>query len=808
MAGKNSSAKNQDQDFDLNEVLSSYLRKWHYYVLCLLLLLPIAYVVNFFSSPVYYFESKLLIHEKESNTILTEGFIPDLNILMSSKSVDNEQEILLSRDLISRVIKELNLNTDYYQIGNFKSRKVFRERPFTIVFDTLPAKAYYSTYEVNIISKKEYNLKVHDPKFSIYDYSNNHFFGEKIGIADLQFRIVYEENGILQNASTINESNSRYAFFLNFTDDLIDHYRNKLSVIRTGLNSDVLLLRYEGKTSDIGLVFLRKLIDAYEYLMLEEKQKIASKLFNFIDNRLQMNFADLIELEKEIENYKRTKQISNITNEANYILEGIKKFEIELSDAQSQLNMVNHSLRMIISGTSVAEISVPTTMLGIEDQLLNNIVLQLNLAERKLASTLRTVRKDNPIIAEIESEIRDLKKSLSKNLMNHQTQLGIAVSDIELRIKKYRDELDLLTGKTKDLLGLERRRNIKEELYLFLLKKREQAAMAMASEMIDSRQIEQPHAAGIINKPKKGVVYLLAVLLALFLPTLVITLVQILSDKINSMHYITGNSTIPVIGKISRNTKKDFVVVGKGINTPISEEFRTIKLNLQFVDDHKTILITSCMSGEGKTFNCVNLAATFAMSGDKTCILELELRKSRIATHLKLEKLPGTSDYLSGQAGYEDIIQQSALSQNLDFISAGTLPPNPSELIGNAKLNDLLNTLQAKYDKIIIDSPPIIMVSDGYLLGEKVDTTLFVIRNNFTRRKRLDFVQALYDNQRFKNLLILFNASRESNSSYGYYYYGDDDHNLIKRAKRRLRYLKSLFLPKALLNSNYGKASR
>ena len=802
MVSKVNSVKNEEQDFDLNEILFSYLKKWHYYVLCLLLLLPIAYVVNFFSSPVYYFESKLLINEKESNTIFTEGFIPDLNILMSSKSVDNEQEILLSRDLIRQVIEELKLNVDYYQIGNFKRRKVYRERPFTVVFDTLPAKAYYSTYEVDILSNREYSLRIEDPKFGTYNYSGNHFFGEKISIGDLAFTVNYEKNRMPENDQAIDQSNARYAFYLNFTEDLISYYSNKLSVIRTGLNSDVLLISYHGKTPDTGLDFLRKLIDAYEYLMLDEKQKIASKLFNFIDNRLQMNFSDLIDLEKEIENYKRTRQISNINNEANYILEGIKKFEIELSDAQSQLNMVNHSLKMIIAGNSVSEISVPTTMLGIEDQLLNNIVLQLNLAERKLAATLRTVQKDNPIVAEIELEIRDLKKSLAKNLMNHQTQLGISVADIELRIKKYKDELDLLTGKTKDLVGLERRRNIKEELYLFLLKKREQAAMAMASEMIDSRQIERPYKAGIFNKPKKSVVYLSAVLLALFLPTLIITFLQILSDKIHSLHFITGSINVPVIGRISKNTRNEFVVVGEGINTPIAEEFKTIKLNLQFIDDHKTILITSSMSGEGKTFNCVNLAATFAIVGHKTCILELELRKPRIAPYLQLEKLPGTSDFLSGQAVYDDIVQHSSLSQNLDFISAGTLPPNPSELLASAKLNDLINILQEKYDKIIIDSPPVAMVSDGYLLGEKVDTTLFVIRSNFTRKKRLSFVQEMYDKQRFKNLLILFNASRESNSSYGYYYYGDDDPNLIRRAKRRWRYLKSLFLPKALLSKN------
>ena len=802
MVNKSDLAKNEDQDFDLNEVLSSYLRKWHYYVFCLLLLLPLAYVINFFSTPIYYFESKLLINEKESNTILTEGFLPDLNILMSSKSVDNEQEILLSRDLIRRVIEELKLNIDYYQIGDFKRRKVFRERPFTVIFDSLPVQAYYSSYEVNIISKREYNLRIQDPKFGIYNYSSNHWFGEKISIADMQFQINYEKHGMLENIPVIDKSNAKYAFYINFTEDLIDYYRNKLSVVRTGLNSDVLLLRFEEKAPDIGLIFLRKLINVYEYLMLEEKQKIASKLFNFIDNRLQMNFADLIELEKEIENYKRTRHVSHIDNEANYILEGIKKFEIELSDAQSQLNMVNHSLKVIVRGTSVSEISVPTMMLGIEDQLLNSIVLQLNLAERKLASTLRTVQKDNPIIAEIESEIRDLKKSLSKNLMNHQTQLGIAVSDIELRIKKYKDELDLLTGKTKDLVGLERRRNIKEELYLFLLKKREQAAMAMASEMIDSRQIEEPFTAGIFNKPKKSVVYLCAVLLALFLPTLVITLVQIFSDKINSLHYITRNTSAPVIGRISKNSRNDFIVVGEGINTPIAEEFKTIKLNLQFINDHKIILITSCVSGEGKTFNCINLATTFAVSGYKTCILELELRKPKISICLGMERSLGVSDFLSGQAVYDDILQHTKVSPNLDFISAGSLPPNPSELLANTRLSELLNVLKERYDKIIIDSPPIVMVSDGYLLGEKVDTTLFVLRHNFTRKKRLNFVQELYDNQRFKNLLILFNASKESSSGYGYYYYSDDDNNLMRRAKRKLRYLKSLFSPKSLLNRN------
>lgn len=784
---------NGKAEFDLKKFIAGYSKYWWAFILSVSLGLAIAYVLNFYAIPHYAISSKSIISSGDDRFIYTENAIPDLNFINRSKTVDNEVEIFVSRDMVDKTLKQLDFTTSYFQNGNFKTRELYSESPFKVHFDTLRNVHYYTDYQVTILNDQEFKLQYSPGKNPAIKHNKIHTWGELITDNDLNIRI--SKNPLTEeylNYNKLEKGSNSYYFNFNFHVDLVNYYMNKIEAKESNKETDIIVLTMEDVLPQRGITFMTKLQEVYIQEIINEKREIAQNMHDFIEERLEINWKDLKNLEGRIAHFKKSKGVINVKDQANFILEGIKKFEYELSDAETQLSTVQALLTQLFRGLG-NEVSIPKTVLGVHDPLLDNIIVALNSKETELARKNNTVKPNNPVILELESEIEDLRVSLHQNLISHEKNLAIAVADIKDRIEQYNLDLEALTNNDKDLVSLGRLRDTKEEIYLHLLKKKEEAAMALASKVVDTKIIEKPYYTAHFFKPQKTIVLLIGLLLGLFIPILLITLKDLLNDRISDLDFIRQNSAIPVVGVISKNKTKEQIVIDKEINSPIAEEFRTMNFNLQYMGSPKRTLVTSSVSGEGKTFTVLNLGITSAILGNRTCIVELELRSPNISKGFKTKNEIGITNYLIGNKTIYDIIQSSGISPKLDFISAGPIPPNPSELLIKDELKKLLEFLDEKYDKIIIDSPPVSLVSDVYILEKLVDTTIYIVRNKKTKKKEIDFINELQNNKRFGNMCIAYNCA-EQGEAYGTYYLEDSDQtlknrliNAYKKIKKKLK---------------------
>lgn len=785
--------KSNKADFDLKKFISGYLKYWWAFVLCVSIGLGVAYVMNFYAIPFYTIQSKSLIASDDDRVIYSENAIPDLNFVNRSKTVDNEIEIFVSRDMVDKTLKQLDFTTSYYQKGNYKTRELYFNSPFKVFYDTLRNVHYYTEYRVTILNENEFLLDYSPGKNPSIKHRKKHKWGEFIRDNGLNIQI--HKNPYVEDSYDYNhldESTNSFSFYFNFHVDLVNSYMTKIHASESNKETDIIVLTMDDVLPERGIKFMTKLQEVYIQEILREKKEIAQNMHDFIEERLKINWEDLQRLEGAIANYKRTKGVINVQDQANFILEGIKKFEYELSDSETQLSTIRALINQLFRGLG-NEVSIPKTVLGVHDPLLDNIIVALNSKETELARKKNTVKPNNPVIIDLESEIEDLRISLHQNLISHEKNLEIAVKDIRARIDQYNRDLAALTNNDKDLISLSRLRDTREGIYLHLLKKREEAAMALASKVVDTKIIEKPYYSTYTFKPKKTLVLLIGLFLGLFIPILIITLRDLTNDKISDLDFIRTNTSIPVVGVISKSKGKEQIVINRDINSSIAEEYRIMNFNLQYMGNPKRILITSGISGEGKTFTALNLGITSAILGNKTCIVELELRRPRIAKGFGTNNENGITDFLIGKKTFYEIIKPSEITPRLDYITAGSIPPNPSELLIKDELEQLLEFLDDKYDKIIIDSPPVSLVSDAYILEKVVDTTIYVIRNKHTKKKKIGFINELQKNRRFGNMCIAYNCAEEG-EAYGNYYLENPDStfkdklfNSYKRIKRKLK---------------------
>ncbi|MEM7161458.1 MAG: polysaccharide biosynthesis tyrosine autokinase [Bacteroidota bacterium] len=782
----------QSSDFDLKKFLMSYVKYWWAFALCVAIGLSVAYIMNFYAIPYYTVQSKSLIESDDDRVIYSESAVPDLNFINRTKTVDNEVEIFVSRDMIDKTLKQLDFKTTYYQYGNFKVKEMYNDCPFKVFYDTLRNINYYTEYKITILDEKRFRLQYSPGKNPAIKHDKVHHWGEFIGDNGLNIQV--NKNPHVEdyfNYNNLGEGENAFSFYFNFHIDMVNSYMGKVRAEESNKETDIIVLSMDDVIPERGIVFMNKLQEVYIEEIIKEKREIAQNMHDFIEERLKINWEELQRLEGAIANYKRNKGVINVQDQANFILEGIKKFEYELSDAETQLTTVKSLLTQLFRGIG-NEVSIPKTVLGVHDPLLDNIIVALNAKETELAKKRNTVKPNNPVIIELEAEIEDLRISLHQNLISHEKNLEIAVQDIKDRIEQYNRDLAALTNNDKDLVTLGRLRDTHEGIYLHLLKKREEAAMALASKVVETKIIEKPFFTTHYYKPQKTIVLLLGLFMGIFIPLLIITLKDLMNDKISELDFVRKNTSIPVVGVISKNKGKEQIVINKDINSSIAEEYRTMNFNLQYMGSPKRILVTSGVSGEGKTFTTLNLGITSAILGNKTCIVELELRRPKISKGFGRENTLGVTNYLIGKKTYYEIIQQSEITPRLDYISAGPIPPNPSELLIKEELEQLLEFLDQKYDTIILDSPPISMVSDAYILEKLVDTTIFVIRNKFTKKNKMDFVNQLHENRRFGNMCIVYNCAQEG-EAYGAYYLQDSDPILKNRLIRAYRKLKKKF---------------
>lgn len=783
---KNTSSTRLKWKLSSREKFIRYLRYSPLFLGVLMLTLSISYLYLRYTTPVFEVSSSIFIKSDSKFQPRGNDELSTLMFLSQTGGIDNEIEILKSNALMQRVVKALNLEYSYYAVGKVKSANVYGSNPITIKMLKVEDSTKVFKIILSIIDKN--NFTIDDDKNKTYQF--NQFISTKWG----------------SFTATINDSILRKSNYLNYLvtwqspKNAASSLLKSLQIKPITIKSDVLKLSYITDNTKMGEDILNVLMNEYNGSDLEEKNIQASKTLDFINERISFIGNELNDVENTLFSYRKKNNILNIESQGNVFLESIKETEQQLQQQDVKLEIIKMLKDYLAK--SAHQYDVVSTDLGLESVALGQLTTQFNSLQIERSSQLNNTTIDNIFVKRLENDIEKLRKAILEELNNLQGTVQISKADITKHNRNYQSQIKQIPAIEKGLLDISRQQGIKQELYIFLGQKREQTAITRASNISNSKIVDEAQSSSLPKSPNRANVIFVAILLGILLPILIIYLIDLLNDKITMLSDITNFSMVPVLGEIgSADFKHSIMAVTKNDRGVISEQFRILRTNLNMIlkkDEKPIILVTSSFSGEGKSFVTINLGAVISLSDKKTVILEFDIRKPKIASRLGINQKTGLTSYLTGHATIEDIIVKVENFDNLYTIPCGIIPPNPSELLLSDQMDGLFDYLKNNFDAIIIDSAPVCMVSDALTISKYANCSLYIVRQRFTIKRQVATIDEFYQTKKLPRMSVLVNdVNAKTTGYYGYgnygygKYYGVDFETNGKQKKSSL--LKRLF---------------
>jgi tyrosine-protein kinase Etk/Wzc len=747
-----------DDEINLTELISKYIVYWKWFVLSFILAVTVAFFYLKTQTPVYNIQSSILIKDDKKG-LGQDDMLKQLNMFSGTKVVDNEIDIIKSYTLMEKVVTDLDLHIQYYKQETFRDVELYGEtNPIRIKILTPSYPTEAVPLEIEIVDKETIHLN-----------------GKPVPVN----KPVNTTYGLLLLSFTGNATDVKELFVsINQIPIVTENYMEALSIEPSSKMSTVLVMSLESSVPQKGVEILDKLVAVYNQAGLEDKNKVAANTLTFIENRLELVAADLSDVEQNVESYKSSQGITDISTESKLFLESVQKNDLQLNQIKIQESVLSSIYEYVQQKGNTAG-TVPAT-LGISDPTLLTLINQLVQLEAKREQTVKLVKEDNPIMLAIDDQIQSVKINLKENILTLQNSLAITRKQLENQNARIESTIRTIPGKERKLVDITRQQAIKNDLYTFLLQKREETALSYASAVSDSRIVDKARSNRIPVKPGKTKIYLFFALAGLAIPLGIILLKDLFNNKIQTKQEVVRATKAPILGEISYTAHEDALVISGMERSIIAEQIRSLRTNLAFVSPGQalqTILFTSGMSGEGKTFISLNLGASLAMIDKKTIILEMDMRKPKLHPSLKIANNKGISNYLTGHATLDEIVQAVPGQENYYIITCGTIPPNPAELLTRGRLTELFQNLKASFDYIIVDAPPVGVVTDAQIIEQQSDATIYVLRNEYTYKSHLALVDSLYKENKFKNLNLILNAVSERagyNYGYGYGYIEDN----------------------------------
>ncbi|MGB6037409.1 MAG: polysaccharide biosynthesis tyrosine autokinase [Cryomorphaceae bacterium] len=750
-------------DFDLKSFFFRYLKYWFWFPLCLILALVIARYYNWYKNPVYAVTAKLMV--KDEN-VAKDQFLRQLDVETPAKNIENEIEILRSHSLLAKTLDELEFDVSYFLVGNVKVSEAYKDSPFKVDITGLEYSAYGRLFEVEIVDENSFRFTyAQDDTERAFEEKFGEPFDFGLGTITLLKREIFPA-GDLENPEF---DKRRYRIRFNTITANQNKYLSKLSVALARSQSTILQLYLEDEVPQKGLDFLNALIHVYLQNDVDLKNKAASKTAQFLDLQLEDITEDLEGIEINREKYKASKGIIDLESESQIVLESIKDLDAKSAINQTKIGLIQQLRQYITDNTDVRDLA--PSALDINDPLLVKLINKLSELQSQRETVIKSNTTSAPQLVPINAEIELTRSSLLENIRNIEKGLERQQDEIESSLKTFTKRIERIPTTERELLEIERRFRIQESLYLFLLQKRAELSISLAATDSDTRVVDSPRVIPGPISPVPQRAYSIAILLGIFIPVLIIFLVENLNDKIGDIASLKRLTSIPIIGVVRFNKTNSALVALEKPRSSIAEEYRSIRTNLNFFNSEAgtdVVMVTSSIGTEGKTFTAMNLASIMAATGSKVVLIGLDLRKPRIVEDFGIENKIGCSNYLSGNATLDDILVPSGYSENLSIAPSGPTPPNPSELIISDRMPKLIEELSERFDKIIIDTPPVGLVSDGLQISDYANATVFVVREGVTRKAHLAQANEMFEKGRLKHPTIVFNAVQRKNKSYAY----------------------------------------
>ncbi len=751
------------EEVDVKQLLSRYFRYWYVFILSLIVCVAAAAAYLYVATPQYRVVSSILLKNEENQTNSRGTEVGELSLFSMKQSIDNELEVLSSKSLMHRVFSELSLFVTYHIKEKFKTREIYgKDLPIKLIITKLHPTAYDHSITIQRKTGTVFTIKEEGGKVS------NHKYGEEISLNYGIFTVIAAP---LDSASKLNRETTQ-PIIVKFHDivKMANLYNKDLKIEAVNRRASVIRLSLIESVPEKGRDIINKLLEVYSKEALEDRNRLANTTILFIDERLKYLTSELTNVEKDVEQFKRANEVTDVTSDAGQYLQQATDYNRQLSDLGNQIEVLESLEDYLEKQAGKFEV-VPST-LSIQEPTLVSLITKFNDLQLEKERMLRTALPSNPLVQDINEQLSTLQLNILENLHTIKQGLSITRKNLESTSGRFRSQINKVPSIERELLDINRQQGTKGNLYLYLLQKREESALALEATVSKSRMLDPAIVEDKPVSPKKSLIYLFAVLAGLGFPFTVLYIKDALNDKIQLKRDVQRLTRTPILGEISRSTSGVSLVITKESTSSIAELFRLIRSNLHFATagkENKVLLVTSSISGEGKTFFSINLAASLALIGKSVVLLELDLRRPSMAKQLGVKPSLGITNYLIAMDKYslEDIIKQHKTVRGLFIALSGSIPPNPSELMTSKNLANFIQELKEKFDYVIIDSPPIGQVADAFSLSPIVDSSIYLMRYNYTTKSKIELIDDIYVNKKLPHPMIVLNDSKEA-SGYGY----------------------------------------
>ncbi|HEA22189.1 MAG TPA: polysaccharide biosynthesis tyrosine autokinase [Pricia antarctica] len=763
---------------DLKEIIARYLNHWKWFVICAIIALGLAYLYIRYATPNYAVQTQIQILEDKSSGSELDVF-QDLDFLGGGKNkVEDELQIVNSRSNFIQVVRDLNLNTKIMVQGNIIETELYTNPPVNLNFisaDSIVNKSNFQFF-ITISSSTTFGYTEEEDKpVKIYAFGKNipTPIGDIVITPNVQ---VFE-----------NYKNKKLRISVNPIEDVAQSYRTRVKITNPGEFSNIVNLLLEDPIREKATKILDAVVRIYNKNAIEDKQEIADRTSNFINERIADISTDLSSVDQSAQDFKTEAGVSDIQAEANVNLNVGVANQQELANARNQLNMAS-SMQDLVASQDTYEV-LPTNI-GLADPTIAGTTDRYNQLVQERQRLLKSSNEKNPVIINLDQQIAGLKRSMQQSLNNSVKTLGMTVSSLSGQQARFNSKIYSSPAKERALRDITRQQQTTESLYLYLLQKREEAQISAASSSPKSNIIDRAYAVSKLPvSPKKSLIYLASFILGLLLPFSIIYAHDLLDNKVhnmNSLEKLVQNT--PILGELPKLTKKENKFVVKEDRSVLAESLRIIRTNLDYLIKSKQskpgksniVYVTSSVPGEGKTFLSTNLSMILASTNKKVLLIGADIRNPKLYTFFTgndVDKMAkparnkdaGLTEYLyDNTIEVRDIVNPMMIHHNtIDVIYSGRIPPNPAELLMSNRIKELFENVSEIYDYVIVDTAPLMVVTDTLLISDYADLLIYVTRAGVTETKAVNYPIKLQEEGKIKGLSFVVNDVDASNLGYG-----------------------------------------
>ena len=777
----NEAQESKEENIDVKELLFKYLIHWPWFVGAVIACLITAWVYLYTSTPVYNISATVLIKDDKKGG--SAGMLSGLESLgldgmvSSSQNIDNEIEVLRSKTIVKEVVEDLGLYISYTDEDEFPSRNMYKTSPVQVSLTPQEADLLEEPMIVEMTlqpqGSMDVTVKIEDDEYQKHFEKLPAVFPTERGT--LAFFLT--PDSVLSSKRTLEETTDSEKTTRNITATInkplavAKGYCKNMTIEPTSKTTSVAVISLKNSNVQRGKDFINKLLEMYNINTNNDKNEVAQKTAEFINERISIISKELGSTEKDLESFKRGAGITDLTSDAQIALTGSAEYEKKRVENQTQINLLQDLQKyMRNEGYEV----LPSNI-GLQDVNLAAAINRYNdvLVERK--RLLRTSTENNPTIINLDTSISAMKENVQVSLDRVLRGLFITKADLDREASRYSRRISEAPGQEREFVSIARQQEIKAGLYLMLLQKREENAITLAATANNAKIIDDAIADDAPVSPKGKMIYLIALVLGVGIPVGVIYLLELTKFKIEGRADVEKLTSAPIVGDIPlTDEKQGAIAVFENQNNLMSETFRNVRTNLQFMlgNDKKVILVTSTVSGEGKSFISGNLAISLSLLGKKVVIVGLDIRKPGLNKVFNISKREqGITQYLANpEKNLMDLVQLSDVSKNLYILPGGTVPPNPTELLARDGLDKAIETLKKNFEYVILDTAPVGMVTDTLLIGRVADLSVYVCRADYTRKNEYTLINELIDGNKLPNLCTVINGLDLKKRKYGYYY--------------------------------------